>query len=291
MPKVVRQRWLGLNTKAEEEALPLEYAADMQNLRMESGRLKPRRGRDRILRGADNMAALDCNGTNQGVLVSTPTAAWTLKREWTFRVVIEPDTVSGTQYLIGWSNTTRPFILWLNGSTLTWTVVDTADATTTLTATGLTATKTAIQLQRVGTALTLYVDGVSKDTDTMADLDCKVPTGDLQIGYDQGTNYFNGSIDGPELLDGTHPTNQGLLRHADPISCRAWYDFKSQGNSIVRDLSKFRNHGKVQNSASEVSALSHAYRPVRGIQPYVNRGGRRRVFMVAHNVPYINEVT
>lgn len=289
---IVRDKWLGLNTKAEEEGLPISFAAELQNYRAESGRLKPRRGSDRVVRASDNMAALDLDGSADYVLVSSPTAAWTLKRHWTYRQVIEPDTVSGTQYLIGWSHATDwPFQLYLDDSTLTWVVKDTGDTTATLTATGLTATKIGIQCQRVGTALTLYVDGASADTDTMSDLDCKVPAGHLHIGHDQSGGFFNGSMDGPELFDGSHPFRQPLVRHADPITCRAWYDFKSRGNSIVRDLSRYRNHGKTQSSPPEVSALSHAWRPIRGLRSYVNRGGRRRLFFVAKDVPYVAEVS
>lgn len=294
MPRIPRETWLGTNTKAEVEGLPLAYAIQAQDWRIGSGRPKPRRGRDRVLRGADNQAALDLDGTNQHVLVATPLSAWTLKRHWTFRCIIEPDVVTGTQYLVGWSNTVRPFILWLNGSTLTWTVIDTADATVTLTSSvAITTAKTGIQLERKGTALSMYVNGLTSngDTDTMADLDCKVPTGNLTLGGDQATNHFNGSAEGPELMDGSHLTNEPLVRHGDPISCRAWYDFKSQGNSIVRDLSPFRNHGKTQNSPSEVASLANAHRPIKGMRPYAARGGRKRFFFVAHNLPYIAEVT
>ncbi|MCP3975964.1 MAG: LamG domain-containing protein [bacterium] len=294
MPKVPRETFLGLNTKAEEEGLPLAYATTCQNLRLNTGRPKPRRGRDRVLRAGDNQSALDLNGSTQDVLVSAPTTAWTLKRYWTFRMIIEPDTVSGTQYLVGWSNTTRPFILYLNGSTLTWTVVDTGDTAVTLTSTAaITTAATGIQLERRGTTLTMYVNGLaaSGDTDTMADLDCKVPTGNLFFGSDQTANYFNGSIEGPELMDGCHLTNEPLVRNGDPITCRAWYDLKSQGNSIVRDLSRFRNHGETQNAPSEVTTLARAHRPIRGLRPYVARGGRKRIFFIAHNLPYIAEVT
>lgn len=292
MPKVPRNQWFGLNTKADEEGLPLAYAADAQNLRLHTGQPKPRRGRSRILRGGDNTAALDLDGTNQHVIVNTPLSAWTLKKHWTFRCVIEPDVVSGSQYIVGWSNTTRPFILWLNGTALTFTVVDTADAAVTLTSSALSAdTVYGIQVARVGTALTMHVNGTLEDSDTMADLNCKVPTGNLTIGGDQATNYFNGTVDMVELFDGSHLTTDSLVRHGDPITCRAWYDFKSQGNSIVRDLSRFRNHGKTQNSPTEVTSIAHAHRPIRGLRPFVRRGGRKRVFFVAHNVPYICEVT
>ncbi len=290
MPRVPREVWLGTNTKAEEEGLPLAYAVQAQGWRLGSGRPKPRRGRDRVLRAADNMASLDLNGSTQDVLVSAPLIAWTLKRHFTFRVVVEPDNVTGSQYIVGWSNTTRPFILWLNGATLTWTVVDTGDAPITLTTT-VTATKLAIQCERKGTALTLRVDGVSVDTDTMSDLDLKVPTGNLFFGSDQTTNFFDGSIDGPELMDGAHTTDDPLVRHGDPITCRAWYDFKSQGNSIVRDLSRHRNHGETQNTPSEGTALAHTHRPIQALQSYVTRGGRKRLFIVSHNLPYIGKVT
>jgi len=81
------------------------------------------------------------------------------------------------------------------------------------------------------------------------------------------------------------------VRHPDPLSCRGWYDLKTQGNTIARDMSRSRNHGEIISAPPEIAALSHAYAPIRGIKSYQERGGRKRLYVQAANLPYIVEVT
>ncbi len=281
-------KFFGINTRAGAEGLPIQFAEESEGLRVTTGDLKPSPGMDRVLLIDDTTKALDLDGSADYVKFVTPTSAWTPKKDWTCRVVVEPDNVTGTQYIIGWSHASAwPMVLYLDGSTLTWKVTDTADTVVTLTKTSMTATKFAVHLERKGTALTMYVDGESADTDTMADLNCKVPSGDLYVGRSNSGDFFDGTIDTPELFDGTHLSNEPYIRHGDPLSCRFWPDFKSQGNSIVRDLSRYRNHGKTQSSPGEVASLYHRHAPIRAVQSYIGRGGAKRVFIQAGNEPYI----
>lgn len=289
-------RFRGLNTSAPDTGLEPESAAVLEGFRVSSGDLAPQPGRARLDQAASTIRAGEfAAASSHHYAIPNPAAAWTLRKNWTFRHDIEPDTVTGTQALVAFNHATAwPIKTYLDGSTLTVKVTDTADTVVTLTSTTTLAPDTvyAYELVRSGTTLTLYVNGSEEDSDTMADLDCKVPSSDLYFGRDDSGNYYDGVMDGPELiLRDDLPTNRPLVRYQDPKGAvvRAWYDLNLDADDIAKDLSRHGNHARGENSVTDATALSHAYAPIHGISTFTTPTGEKRVVIGASGEIYIAE--
>ena len=289
-------RFVGLNTSAPVDGMPAEEAIVCQGFRVASGDLSLQPGMVRLAQAGATLKAGDLTAASSMYYhVESPLTAWTLRQNWTLRLIIKPDTVTGTQALIGWAHATDwPIYLYLDGSALTAVHRDTASTAVTLTASNaMTADAVyGIELVRSGTSLTLYVNGVQEDTDTVSALDTKVPTVDLYFGRDNSGNYFDGTLEGPELVVRSDlPTTRSLVRYADPKGeiVRCWYDLDADSNSICRDLSRWGNHAKAQNGPSEVASLARVYAPGHGVGTYTTESGQPQVVVGAAGQVFVRE--
>ncbi|MCP5065894.1 MAG: LamG domain-containing protein [bacterium] len=286
-------RFTGLVDSPTEEGQPAAQWRVLENWRLQTGRLAPRPGMKRIAVADASLRAIDLNGSSQYVSVGTNTTTWTLPRRWTYRQIIEPDTVSGTQAVLGWNHADAPIKVEIVAGQVKATHIDTDSASVSITSsTTFTAVVLSILIQRLGLTLTMWVNGVLEATGTLADKVSIAPGGPLLMGADGASpaNFFDGALEGPELIEVAGlPTTRGLIRYEDPVArqVRAWYNLDVDGNDIVKDYSRHRNHGRVIASATDVASLAHPFRPWHGLTGYEARGGSRRVFGVAGKKPYI----
>ena len=286
----------GLNTSAAEVGLPHDRAVQLEGWRIISGDLVPQPGMVRLGKATGAYRAGEfVAASSHYFAVKNPATAWTLKRHWTLRVIIEPDSVTGTQNILAFNHATAwPVKLYLDGTTLTAKVTDTADTVVTLTGSTTFAVDTVygIELVRNGTALTLYVNGSEDDSDTMADLDCKVPSSDLYFGRDNSGSYFDGTIEGPELLVVSDlPTTRSLVRFQDPKGpvCRAAYNLDLSADNIAKDLSRFGNHAIGQGGVTDVASIAHASAQCHGVATFTGTNGKARIVLGMGGNLYVTE--
>lgn len=286
-----------MNTRALADGLGALEWVELRDWRLSSGRLKPRPGMVRVERADTTIRGLSLNGSSQYVEVAADARVWAAGTQFTIRAICTPSAFSGVQTLIGFKHATDvPVWLRMDGGNVKATLRDSGGAEVTLTSsTTFSAGPLGIEVIRDGDALSLYVNGTEEDTDTMSGtLSLDDPGGNLLFGATGASpgSFFGGTMDGPEVLTiASHPTTESLVRFPDPRSsvCRAWYDFDLDANDVVRDYTRFRNHGRAIASPSDAAALSHPWAPIHGITSFLTRDGETRVFLVAGKNAYVVE--
>lgn len=289
-------RFVGLNTSSPADGMPPEEATVCQGFRVGSGDLSVQPGMVVLDQAGATLKAGDLTAaSSEYYVVESPLAAWTLRRNWTFRQIIQPDTVTGTQYVVGWAHAANwPFTIYLDGATLTVVHKDTNPSTVTLTSSSSLSADAVygIELVRSGTTLSLYVNGALEDSDTVASLDTQVPTVDLYFGRSSAGNYFDGTLEGPELIVRSDlPTTRSLCRYPDPKGeiVRCWYDFDADSNAICKDLSRWGNHAKALNTPTEATSLARVLAPGHAVATYTTESGSPKVVIGAGGLVYIRE--
>lgn len=294
--KIPIRRFSGLNTTGLEDGRDLTEFVSLQNFRLTKGAIRRRGGSARLDVATDGTNAMTFNGSSQYVEVAIDTRVWTLGTKFTVRIIANPTTNTGTAPLLRAGVTTPSIEFTTASSKLVVNVWDSAATKTTVTSTDdmPTSTFTAF-LTRDGASLSLKIDNGTADTGTMdATNVLRTPVGSLEIARD-GTNYYTGVIDSIDLFGSVLSSNADrLLRWPDPFlmpSCLASYHMDADSNQIVKDLSRWWNHGRTQGTPTEVTRLSHQQAPIWAILPYRNRSGQQRVFVKAGSVPYIAELS
>jgi len=287
----------GLNTTGLEDGLRLPRWSVFQNIRVNEGPAKRRKGIQRIDTVVSPHTALDLTAaSSHEIQIPNYAGPQALKKRWSLEYLYNPDGVSGTQYIHAWAANADPVKVYLNGDTLTAVVKDTGDTEVTLTAASQTATKTVATLIRDGTALSLWVNGALADSDTMADLDCKVPSGDMYFGSDGASgNFYDGLLDYARAFN--YPlTNQreSLMRLVDPRADTVLWDYVFEiaeaTTKRVDDRSSFGNHGVFVGTAATGTAQTVQVTPVNLLHPYRDSKSRNRLAVIAGSEVHLAEV-
>lgn len=287
--------WGGLNTRADSTGLPLLECVTLEDVRVIGRDLIQRLGIVRIGKVAGNFKATDLtSGDSEHYTCAADSRIWTLGKYWTWEALVEPDGVTGTQVIQGFNHASDyPIRVYYNAAVLTVNIVDTDDAVVTLTSGTLTATKTAIQVTRNGTAVELKIDNSSVDTDTVADKVGKAAGGDLYIGRDNGGNYYDGTIDYVRMFNTVKSSHADrLLRLPNPRARNVEMDldFNATG-TLIYDRSRYENHMVAVNSPTEIATLCHNPAPIRvlslGIDPQEDK---RQLLVLAGGNYFIADV-
>lgn len=287
----------GLSTTGKEDGLPLPRWPVFANIRTNEGPAQRRQGIQIVDSLTDPSTALDfASGSSHHIVIPQVDEIQQLGKRWTCEYLVNPDGVSGTQVIHSFAHATQwPIHVYLNADVVTAKVTDTADTVVTLTSSAVTATKLAISVIRNGTALSLWVNGVEEDTDTMADLNCKAPGGDMYLGRDSSGNYFDGLFDFARALS-VPLTNQaeGQMRLVDPRARVVLWDYTGEiaesTTKRVDDRSLNGNHGAFVGTAATGTAQSFQVTPIRGIHGYVDNQNESRLAVIAGRKMYVSSV-
>lgn len=286
----------GQNDTGLEEGTELPALRVCRNTRFSLGAVSRRKGIQRVGRTSLVQTAYDLDGTDDDVTIPLNTTIHTLRREWGMETLLKVDTLATQQSIFGVAHASDYSVrmyLKTDGK-LEAKVQDSAATVTTLvsTSTFTTSQVLAILLKRKGTALTLMVNGTTEDSDTMADLDCKAPGGDLYIGRDNTANRMNGAIDFLRVLSFA-PSNQnyGKQRLSDPLAPYVLmnYDMEDTDNVSGRccDGSRFQNHATVNGTPTTTTSLSVQSNPITGIYPWLTNEARQRLFIASGKRFYV----
>ena len=287
----------GLQTTKTATGLDHHFHNVFQNVRVRGDTAKRRKGYVRVAAATQANTAMDLDSAASEYVEVQKTSLHTLKKYWTAQLLYQPDSVTGTRVLVGWGHASDyPLKLWQDGTTLKADVIDSADATVTLTSSTTLQVDTtyAVQVKRSGTAIALRLDNVEEDTDTVADLDGKAPGGNLYFGRDNTGNYYDGTIDHFTLFDRARTDHaDGWKRFADPRAEYVIADYHGEQNadSIVLDRSRYENHGEPKNTPTfGTTALCVPYEPVQAIFPFRDRNNDKRVATMIGGSMYDVEV-
>lgn len=291
----------GQQDTANEDGLELPLCRVFQNFRVGEGVAKRRKGCHRFTRATNTNTAPLLDGTNDWLTIPLH-SVHTLKKEWTFEALVRTDDLGDQRTVYGVAHATDySLMVYITaGNKVEAKVQDSAGTVVTLTsASSLSAgQRLAIQVVRNGTSLTLRVNGVTEDSETMADLDCKTPGGNLYIGRNNTLTAWLGSIDfvrclGLVLPDQRYGRQRFPYPRAEPV---LWnYDMEAQGtNDRVNDLSRFENHGTlsglVGGDFTSGDVLCVQSTPVFGMALWTDNDSKRRVFVAAGNNYYPSEL-
>jgi hypothetical protein len=294
----------GLQTTGLEDGLPLPAFKEFQNVRVDRGAAKRRKGIVRVDRATNGSTVytskcFDLNGTDQYAEIPKDTRVHDMKRAWTLGALCRPDSLAAQCPILDVAHASDyGVVLYVTtGGAVVAKVQDSAATVTTLTSatTYSAGTELAIQLVRAETALTLYVNGASEATGSIADLDGKTPGGNLYIGRDNAGNYFNGPIDYVRLLSfAWTDVAYGRIRLPDSRMRYVLMDYAVQesvnGTSRVDDRSRFENHATHYNTPTEIDALCVQDLPVTCIASWLDSDAKERLLFGAGGSLYFHEL-
>lgn len=287
----------GLQTTGLENGLPLPAMAEWQNWRAGRGTCQLRPGFQHVDRIANGHTVLTLDGTTQNVTIPYNALIHNLKRVWTIEALANPAALTTTRTVLGVAHATdySCIIHVLAAGNVEAKVQDSAATVTTLTSTSTYAigTNLAIQVVRLGTALTLRVNGATEDTDTMADLDCKAPGGDLYIGRNNTFLGWQGVIDYVRCLDVARADQAyGKMRLTDPGALYVRWDYPVESEDTTRclDRSRFENHGTIVGAPASGTPLCTQTMFGTGIETWLDADGKQRVFIGGERHVYMQEM-
>lgn len=298
----ILRQWTGLNTKGLEDGRRGSESVNLQNARLRQGAIKRRPGFVRSDVAGTDAKAMSFNGTTQYVTAPSDSRVWALGTQFTIRMIFDADVITGTRPLLVPGITTNSLNISIVASELVLKVWDSDDTLSTISTTGGAAPTgiTTLFITRDADNVTAaYVDAsgatgsIGGDSQMSATKSLRAPVGATEYARD-GTNFYDGTIDSIDVFRRVVPTNvDRMLRWPDPSldpSCVLSVDFNATTDGIVKDLSRFRNHGRAQNSPSEVTALAYHFAPAWNLTPYRSRD-RQRLLVHAGALGHIVEVT
>ena len=287
-----------LNTTADENGLPLGDCVDLLNVDLSQGGVGRRGGMQRLGRATDARLALDLNGTTQIITVPVNAVIHTLRKEWTVRAVVQPDTVAAARTVLGFLHATNfPIQIQFTATAkVEVKVTDSASAVTTMTGTTtlVGGTTYVVEVVRIGTALTVYLNGASEVTGTMADLDCIAPGGNMTFGRNNTGEFFDGKFDYCTAYSSSSPLrDEGMLRCTDPKAEHVLWDYWTEVFTLdrIEDGSRFENHGIVTNGTSTATALTVPTMRTNLMAPYVDEDYKARVAIISGNSVRLAEIS
>ena len=253
----------------------------------------------RVMRVAQAGTCFDLNGTTQIVTIPVNTTIQTLRRKWRIDFLVQPDTVAAARTLLGFAHATDWPVQVQFTSSAKVEVKVTDSAGTVVTMTGTTTlvgtTKYGVSVVRDGTALTVYLDGVSEVTGTMADLDCKAPGGNMYLGRNNTGEFFDGKYEFCAAYNAADSyMGDVFLRPLDPKADHVLWSYVCEDMEStthrVDDDSRFGNHGAVTAGTSTATSIARQTMPVTMIAPYVDKNAKQRIVIGAGTTLRLAEI-
>ena len=289
-----------LNTTADANGLPLGEWVVLQDIMLDQGNLRRRGGTQRVMVAPVSNLCMDLNGTTQIVTVPVNAVIHTLRKAWTVYFIVQPDTVAAARTLLGWVHATDwPIqVQFTSGAVVQVKVTDSAGTVTTMTGTTtlVGGTTYSVVVVRAGTALTVYLNGVSEATGTMADLDCKAAGGNMTLGAANAAGFFDGKYETCWAVN-VADTYMGdiFLRCIDPkaetvLWCYTLENMESATTNRIDDDSRFENHGGVTAGTSTATSIARQTMPVTLLAPYGDKNTKPRLMVVAGNKMFLAEI-
>lgn len=283
--KLAEFGWGGLNTRASTTGLPLLGCTVLQDMRVVGKDIVQRKGIYRVGQVDGNAKGMDFDAGSSEYCSNTIDArVWALGLYWTVEFAIEPDTAAGTMGLITAGHTTPAMIFDITSGNIRARVWDSGGSSTSITVGAAATTVQTVQLTRSGAALSARLNNGTAVTGTMsATLNVRTPVGDLRVARDDGTNYFDGTVDYLRVFSVTKANhNDRLIRSPNPRAsyCLADYDFNESSGNLVYDRSRYEAHLITQNTPTEVTSLCHNPAPVRGMSMTVDPTTNRKQLLV-----------
>lgn len=285
----------GLSTTGLEDGLEQPRLTQFQNFRVDQGVAKRRGGTARLARASTSQYLIyDLDGSADYVQVPLVASIHTLKKLWTWETLAVADSyATNNKTLFGVAHATDYSLIAyfvVTTGAIEAKVQDSAGTVVTLTSgnTYSTGTVCAVQVVRDGTSLKLRVNGVLEDSDTMADLDCKAPGGDLYIGRNNTFTGFDGRI-AYNRCEQVAKVDQrmGLHRLHDPRNPIVLWDYlmfsdATGGTERVDDRSRNENHGTaVSLGSAATTCLTVPTQPCTGIAAWTDAQASQRLFIGA----------
>lgn len=288
----------GLQTTGEEDGLRLPRFTVFQDVNVSAGPAARRKGIQLVDTAPSPHTALDlAAASSHHVLIPAYANVQTLGKRWTLEYLVNPDGVSGTQVIHGFAHATDwPIRVYLDDAVVTVDVTDSAGTVVTLTSSAVTAIKLAIMVVRSGTALSLWVNGVLEDSDTMADLACKAPGGDMYFFRDNTGNYYDGLGDFARAQSVVLTSQrEGLMRAVDPRVGHVLWDYVFEiaeaTTKRVDDRSSHGNHGVFVGTPATGAAQTVQVTPINLIHDYLDERNRSRLAVLAGAKMHLAEIT
>ncbi len=285
----------GLSTTGLEDGMEQPRCTQFQNMRVDQGVAKRRAGMGRLARtSVAQYLIYDLDGAADYVQIPLVASVHTLKKLWTWETLAVADSyATNNKTLFGVAHAADYSLIAyfvVTTGAIEVKVQDSAGTVTTLTTGNVYATGTvcAIQVVRDGTSLKLRVNGILEDSDTMADLDCKLPGGDLYIGRNNTFTGFDGRI-AYNRCEKVAKVDQrgGLYRLHDPRNPITLWDYlmfsdMTAGTERVDDRSANENHGTaVSLGAAATADLTVPTQPCTGIATWRDALAKQRIFFGA----------
>lgn len=285
----------GLSTTGLEDGLEQPRLTQFQNFRVDQGVAKRRAGMQRLGRASTaEYLIYDLDGAADYVQIPLVASIHTLKKLWTWETLAVADTYATTnRTLFGVAHAADYSLICyfvVTTGAVEAKVQDSAGAVVTLTSgnTYSTGTVCAIQVVRDGASLKLRVNGILEDSDTMADLDCKAPGGDLYIGRNNTFTGLDGRIAYNRCEQMAKPDQRhGLYRLHDPRNTTVLWDYlmfsdSTGGSERVDDRSRNENHATAVSLGSAATAcLTVPTQPCTGIATWRDSQARDRLLIGA----------
>lgn len=277
--------WGGLSTKADPTGLPLLECVHVQDMRLVGMDLVERLGIVRIGKLSYGGSAGDLTAASSEDYANTiDSRVWALGLYWTVEFTIEADATAGTIGVICAGHTTPAMIFDITGGDIRFRVWDSAGTPTTITVGAASTSTQTVQVTRSADVLTTRLDNGTPVTGSMsATLDVRTPVGDLRIGRDDGSNYFDGTIDYVRVLSIVKADHSDrLVRLPNPRAQHvlADYDFSVTG-TLVYDRSRYENALIASNTPGSTTSLCHRPAPVRGISMLTDKNFKRQLAIVS----------
>ncbi len=274
----------GLQTKSREDGKALPDHEEFRNVRTGKGGAYRRGGRAAVHQGlSDDAKAFTFGGTDHAS-EEVDTRVWGLGRIWTIEAACTPSSVSGSPCLVYAGHTTPSVVIDVSGGFWRARIWDSAATLTTLTSTtAAAASAVTLQVVRDGAAVSLLVDNVEEDTDTMsATLNLRTPVGDLRVMRGASTDYLAGDFDYVRVFDVARTDHADrLIRYPNPRarSVRANYMCRSDKTTRILDLSRFENHLTITGTIASATSMLHNGTSCQGVHAYLTRDGNRRILV------------
>lgn len=288
--------WGGLNTKASTTGLPLLECVHLQDMRVVGRDIVERLGIDRVAQFAGNYSGYNFVAADSEAYysIAADTRVWTLGLRWTLEMLIEPDTTSGTMGLLTVGHSTQTLVLDITGGDIRCRFWDSGATLTTVTVGAAATSVQSIQVTRDGATLSTRLNnGTAVTGSVSATLLGRAPSGQLRIGLDTTTNFYDGTIDYVRLYDYVKDDhNDRLIREPDPRSRHVMADYgELSGTGIYYDRSRYANHLLVTaNSPDAVTSLCHNPAPIRALSMSVDENGRKQLLIMAGGSYYLATV-
>lgn len=282
-----------------EQTTSLEQTAEptwrqLLNCRVDKGSAVVRPGKVRLHTfGATPTDIMDLDGTNDELplpLSDSAARSWPLPPTFTVEVMWYADALAADSYVIG-GDTGAPTgikVLHKTDSSVD-VVIDTgAGAAVTTNLAGLAVQTTiALQIVRVGTAVTLWANGVSA-TATLPDAGV-LESGNPCIGSDNAASWLNGQVEYFRGFRKAKTTKDDLYcRLLDPYAPSVLFDYvvAVDANGRVLDRSRYQHHAVPNGSPSTARAsIARWTQPILAIAQYpLGTGGRQGIVSVDGSV-------